>query len=192
VLLSDSCLPLVPFDSFYEECQDMRVSTFDMKDHTQKVQREQRENIKAIMEQMQCDEQWSEDKQRAWRLARELAENERVIAHSQWCLLTRRDAEALADDKELKMWLEAYKIMLPFSEVNASRTLAADELLIATYLSERARRTNEEFRYTKRQTTFCRCCLDPNNCKCTMKARNMPPRHAPARARRRADGAAWR
>ena len=85
-------------------------------------------------------------------------------AHSQWGVLTRKDATTLTTGGDLEVWYRAYKQMLRLELVKRSYLLAPDELFILTYLRHYHRTRELPFNFQNRKSTFAHCCLDFVNC----------------------------
>jgi hypothetical protein len=184
VLLSDACLPVVSFQKVCEELgmgEDNKTRWEDDKSffdqHEPQQQRHQgeylRERLRSLRESSPCDV----FQQDAMRVLDELLDPPAgsqaggIQPHSQWCVLTRRHAEILCDDAEKprqrrELLLKALDCTVCTDDVHNNLTLAPDELFALSFLCDYGKRANEVIRFVKRRTTYCRCCLDPDDCKC--------------------------
>mmetsp|Transcript_38881 Transcript_38881/g.122521 ORF Transcript_38881/g.122521 Transcript_38881/m.122521 type:complete len:274 (+) Transcript_38881:284-1105(+) len=167
VLLSNSCLPMVSFETLFDYLNAHKgKSFFDL--HKVESQRFQRENFRRVLEEKKAN--MSEGKEKELALLEELASKEHgetIQAHSQWCILCREDAKALAEAQDAELWLSAFDLLLDEEYVDKSLMLAPDELLPLTYLRYHARRRGERMRKVVNiKVTYSWCCLDGGNCSC--------------------------
>ena len=130
------------------------------------------------------------------RLIKQITDHDDLTAHSQWCVLTRNDAETLTQGGDLEVWCRAlllhvtaaccvmrccvlngvaiqvwyraYKHMLRLDLVKRSYLLAPDELFVLTYLRHHHRTNGRAFPFQNRKSTFAHCCLDMVNCECSL------------------------
>ena len=182
VLLSDSCLPIVSFDEAREELMggnsdgmwDNDESVFDM--HQEAQQKAQRKYLDSSPQLMIDGSGASGSEVRELLHGLLGAKDNRgkpdgLWAHSQWCVLSRRHAEMLCDMKEEEqcrrnLFLHAYTKAFTMQDVSENITLASDELFTLSYLRDYGRRNQTAIKWRDGKTTYGRCCLDGNACKC--------------------------
>jgi hypothetical protein len=165
ILLSDSCLPLIGFDALLQRLKNQyQLSSFDL--HTARAQKVERDNVRNIMSDV-LDEMKTEPSSEE-ALIKSITDHDDLTAHSQWCVLTRKDAEILARGGDLEVWYRAYKQMLRLELVKRSYLLAPDELFILTYLRHSHRVRDLPYLHHNRKSTFAHCCLDMINCTCSL------------------------
>lgn len=188
ILLSDACLPLMSYDEAREELMGGNCdgkweddeSIFDT--HLEAEQRAQRtyfrNSLQFTDDGTSSNDSSSDSDSEENRLLHDLldAKNSKgksdgIWAHSQWCVLSRRHAEILCDTKDEEQdrrnqFFRAYTKALPLHDVETNTTLAPDELFILSYLRDYGRRTKTAIKWRTGKTTYGRCCLDSNSCKC--------------------------
>lgn len=182
VLLSDSCLPMVSFETLQKRLREelvrdgQPISAFDT--HPGAAQKDQRRNLAQLAHDARRaweeEEGCSSEGRAAMSLIGSLVAGEEVVSHSQWCLLGRADARALAraPDPNLHTWFDAYRRLLPLTEVREGKTLAADELLLLSFLrrhwKEKRAPYKDNHHWARLKVTLSHCCLDPASCRCSI------------------------
>ncbi|EKX51484.1 hypothetical protein GUITHDRAFT_134409 [Guillardia theta CCMP2712] len=177
ILLSDSCLPLVSFEVLLKTLRKgHHHSCFDL--HSVKAQKEQRKNIQLITSDLLVHDDLSPvpcrlevangDGMQDEELIKDLLLHEEITAHSQWCILNRKDAEILVQGGNIETWFEAYRRFLRPNLVKRSYLLAPDELFILTFLRHFHRTQGTSYKFINRKSTFAHCCLDIAHCCCSL------------------------